>query len=685
MATRRKIQIDCRLYETTNESRFKAGSELTAYVYAAGGPSINAASGTGPINLSSISGRTSLEVDDYIYSLGVDNAENSTNSCQITAIEESGSSEGLFSFVVSSTGAFSLDAGGRIVANRSVMDPVPIYKYPTGTTVINGTEGAPTSVDVPENGLIEGYVEVDAVDVYFTGDDITAGWYLFDVPAGSGEIGPLTLREETLAANTVVNVDYHTGVLRLDTDTSAIITIEHCSPGRVLVLSPETSGLQVTTLNSQADNTIYEPTGRTIDLEEGAALVLLGVEASANTAYWVIVGSANVIDLDLGDLSNVTITSASNNATIAWNGSAWIDTTTLGDTTDPLTEVIATTQSIKSSGGAYKCTLTFAGTANKALTVPTSATSGQVVTTEDAQSITGQKTIDDDALLFKDPASNKYARLDAGSVTTGQTRVLTVQDKDYTIADDADIPTNIGDLSDVTITLPGNTSNLRYNGSAWVNSLEVGADSAGHTIYANANGGLNLTDNTGSPRGTLTISADGQLVSDRNLYLDAGLANGSYIVTSDKLIQTAQCQLVRSGNSGGSAGWLTNMVGHSASVNAVPLFYSPNGCFISRVHVMVLREATTGALTGDYELMLYHHTALPTDSTVPPAAGTSILSSNITFPVTAGTDVNTTLTTFADASVEAGRWVFLSVITGSTMPSQELTLFLTVEYTEAQS
>ena len=682
MGDRRKIQLDCRLYETTNENRFKSGDALTAYVYPAGGFSTGLDSGSGSFVLDKISGRTSLEVDDYIYSVNtITGAEVSTNSCQITAIEESAGTEGLFNITVSSVGSFGVGSGGRIVQNRSQHNPVPVYKHPSGTVLVNGSLGSETSIDVPENGLIEGYVEVDAVDVYFTGDTIDDGWYLFDVPAGTGSIGPLTVRTETLEATATLNVDYDTGVVVLDTDTAAITAIEHARGGRVLVVYPSVDSLQLTTVDTQADNTIYEATGRTIDLEEGSPLVLLGVSGSAGVAYWVIVGAANLVDVGLDDLTDVDISSPGTSSVLHWNGSTWTDTLQIGKPDDPLSAIYATVVALVGGGG-DRVILAYGGSTDRTVSIPDGASTTQMLTTGDTQSVTGAKTFDDDAMVLKDPAANKYGRFDLGSVTTGQTRILTIQDSSGTIAYLTDVPSNFSELDDTDITTPTTGDSLRYNGTDWENGTQTGVVGVGHTVYASSDGGLRLTEP--SIGDYVEFALSGALNSDKTLNLDGGFTDNDFLVTAVANHKRITIYYGQSGTGNADGlGWLDQLVnGNSEAPNALLVMKADKVCNLTGLELNIYPAAGSGT-SGDYELQLYYGASLPTASTIPPASSTAVLSSTIAIPAGGSVSVNSlTSGDFSNAQVPVDNYVYLALAAGTTKPTAVVNLEMSLQYWE---
>ncbi len=65
--------------------------------------------------------------------------------------------------------------------------------------------------------------------------------------------------------------------------------------------------------------------------------------------------------------------------------------------------------------------------------------------------------------LYNSADPTKEMKFDVSSITTGTTRTLTVPDKNITIADDADIPSTLNDLSNVSAATPSDNDVLAFD------------------------------------------------------------------------------------------------------------------------------------------------------------------------------------------------------------------------------
>lgn len=690
---RRKLQLVFNLYETTNENRLKTGGSLTASVYPAGVVTNASASFiAGNPNSVRCVGRGALSVGDTVYVLNASSVEVETHTITINSIEEDGSVEGVFLFTLTSDAGMSLTAGQRLVRARGLLNTSALYAQPTGTSSITSF-----GIDVPDSGVFNCYTEDRAVDVYVEGDTVTNGWYLFDVPAGTGEIGPVRYASETVAATAVVNVDATTTVVYLDTDTAAVSSIEHCAPNRMLLLVPTTSGIQITTANTKNDNTIYQASGQTIDLDQDVGVLLLGAEASANTAYWVPIGAFDVVDIGLTDLDGVDVSGAADFSVLHYDGAEWVDTKTLGSETDPLSSVRMNVAQIANGTTGHVASIVFGGSGDKSVTLPATTTTAEILTTTDDQNVTGEKIFDDDALIVKDPAANKRARLDAGSVTTGQTRVLTVQDKSYTIADAADIPGDLDDLSSVNanaISAADQGDVLVFDGSEYTASSltgqSIGVAANPQAAFLACQNGLYLCDETVPYGGAyVRITTLANVGSGTNALIIPTLSGNDVFVIQSKNNKAFTKSVWW--NPSTAIGPATPTDGETAInalrlleiQNAVPLFRAHKDITITEVNVYAQGMNTATGTQGDYDCNLYHGTAVPTAATAPPGSSTAIL--NSVFNLCAGSSPNAVnATTFADDTVPAGNWVYLS-LSGSvtTKPNHTGITLIQIDYTES--
>jgi hypothetical protein len=149
---------------------------------------------------------------------------------------------------------------------------------------------------------------------------------------------------------------------------------------------------------------------------------------------------ADVSTASVGDLSDVTITSASTNELLKFNGSAWVNSSVAYSevTGTPSLATVATSGS-------------YADLSN----TPTLGTASA----EDVGTATG------DVVQLVDVGGSPGLPVVDGSQLTGIT---------------ADLSSSvIGDLSDVTITSASSAQVLKYNGTAWVNSSVAYAEVTG--------------------------------------------------------------------------------------------------------------------------------------------------------------------------------------------------------------
>jgi hypothetical protein len=132
---------------------------------------------------------------------------------------------------------------------------------------------------------------------------------------------------------------------------------------------------------------------------------------------------------------------------------------------------------------------------------------------------------DDAFVLFDDGDATKNLKFQLSGITTGQTRTLTVPDKNITIADDADIPSTLDDLSNVSAAAPSDNDVLVFDTATgtWVAEAPAGgggiAGSTGSTdnaiLRADGTGGstaqdsaLVISDYTASTQGNVAIQAE---------------------------------------------------------------------------------------------------------------------------------------------------------------------------------
>jgi len=689
---KKKLQIVTNLYETTNENRIKTGGTLDMYVYPAGAE-LNTVVTTGSGEKTVFcSGRGALSVGQKVHFLRPSTtgdqtswAEQHTGSAEIISIEEVGNSEGVFAFVVDFADLDeTLQTGDRMVSARIAGQLVTLYQDPAeeDDTISNNP------VDVPQSGVFGCFVKERAVDVYYTGDSIDAGWYLFDVPAGTGELGPIRLVDETVTEAVTVNVDADTSLALVEAGTSPIQAIEHCAPGRMLLVMPTEAGVQLTTTSTRADNTIYEASSRTIDLSRDVAVMLKGVSASANTAYWVPVGSLRAVDQSLNELSDVDTSAATENAVLAYDGSSWAAVTTLGSDSTPLAAAHVGLLAVGS--GADKATITYSGSVDQALALPdVGGSTATLLATLGAQTITGVKTFDDEAMVLRDPvATTAKARFDLGSVSAGTTVVMTIPDQAaFTVARADQIPTEIADLDDVgASSTPSAGSPLVYDGSDWDqggwSSNSIGSSSNPQRIWLTAGAGLSFVDVTDSTatRQVQMNDLTGTIDSSAKTYYVPDADTNSFFVMSQRNRKFVTYGGLTGGDSD-TAGLITRLNSAGGGANGVALLYTNYPLTLKRIIFDIIALAAVGTANG-YTFQLYYDSAIPTASTIPPSGATAILNSAVAIPAgNSSTKVDTT--SFAESTIPANNYLFLGLAASGTMPDANNWLNLSIEYDDS--
>lgn len=205
-----------------------------------------------------------------------------------------------------------------------------------------------------------------------------------------------------------------------------------------------------------------------------------GTTAWNSLSYAPINGS--VADID--DITNVTITSATNGDLLKWDGSAWVNT----------------------AGYALLASPTFTGTVNAAaLTLSGNLTVSGTTTSINTETL----TVDDNVVVLNNnvtgsPTENAGIEVERGSSTNVVLRWNETSDKweltndgstYYDIATESYAaslaPATLNDIGDVTITSASADQLLKWNGSAWVNATIALTPTweDGNNILANASFG----------------------------------------------------------------------------------------------------------------------------------------------------------------------------------------------------
>ena len=190
-------------------------------------------------------------------------------------------------------------------------------------------------------------------------------------------------------------------------------------------------------------------------------------------AYGRVTSVTNTsISLSLNDLNDVVITAPATSQVLAYNGTAWVNTTltTAGTVTSVAATAPAAGLTISGSPITTNGTLTFAlandlaaveGLTGTGLAVRTGADTwaNRTITAGTGISVTNGNGSAGNPTITNTGATSVF----------GRTGAVTAQEGDYSL--------NL--LSDVTLTSPSAFQVLSYNGSQWVNSGAVGSNASG--------------------------------------------------------------------------------------------------------------------------------------------------------------------------------------------------------------
>ena len=266
-----------------------------------------------------------------------------------------------------------------------------------------------------------------------------------DVTVGGGDID--SAHTATNYTATSADLDGHlAGVdtaLGLKANSASLATVATSGAYADLSGSPAlatvaTSGLytdlsSLPTLGTAAALDVGTSANNVVQLDGSAKLP--AVDGSALTGIVADVSTASV-----GDLSDVTITSATTNELLKFNGSAWVN---------------ASVAYSEVTGTPSLATVATSGSYSDLSNTPTLGTASA----EDVGTATG------DVVQLVDVSGSPGLPVVDGSNLTGIT---------------ADVSTaSVGDLSDVTITSASSAQVLKYNGTAWVNSSVAYAEVTG--------------------------------------------------------------------------------------------------------------------------------------------------------------------------------------------------------------
>ena len=635
---KRKVHLSINLYETENSNRLKTGDPVTATVLP-GGAQVETsgtvpAPGGGTLSVT-LSGRGEFRDDGTSINAVQVLRETEAGSGVWTAIapaattilqnlaekaSDPGSFEGTLNNAAGS--AFDIQAGDRLAALTS--SPATLYEDEAADadTVAN-------PIDIPASGMISFYVEHDSVDVYLSGDTITDGFYVFNVPAYAGSLGPLNLRSESsgvIPASGDVAIKADTSLLTVGDSSNTIDSIAHGRTNRVLMLLPTTSGVQISTTNTQADNTIYSAAPDLITLDENVPIFLVARSGvGAGSFYWAIVGTPNTVDFNLEDLSDVTAGEPTAREILMWNGTAWEPSTQIGTATNPATSIRVTDGEFYIQAGPTVTASFDAGalTASRVLTIPDA--SGEILLTNSSEDIVGQKAFVAGASGFRlyDPTdTNKRVLFDLSGISAATSWTLTMPDKSGTIALLSDVKQSLNTLSDTSVGSPNDGDIVRYNSGT---------------------GNWEASRRPGNLRSTVT----------RDFFFDNPASTPAWGLYK-------QLQDVRNG----------------LIIMRVPS--NVDGSITIKRIILGWANVSTGPGVGPVTFELYHAASMPLTTTAPPA-GTAITGVTIIAPQVTGANEQE-ITSFSDDTVPADNYIYLAISGGTLAPDDEGMLSISIDY-----
>ena len=225
------------------------------------------------------------------------------------------------------------------------------------------------------------------------------------------------------------------------------------------------------------------------------ALSAIGLSKFNNDSAFI----SDITGESIGDLSDVTITTATNGQVLSYNGSAWVNSAASAGSLAGLSDVTITAAStgevLRYNGSVWvDATLAYSDLSGTPTNVSTFTNDAGYLT-----GITGESIGDLSDVTITGAASGEVLRYNGSAWVDA---VLAYSDLSgtptnvSTFTNDAGYLTgitgeSINDLSDVTITTATNGQVLTYNGSAWVNQASASASLAGLsdvTITAAATG-----------------------------------------------------------------------------------------------------------------------------------------------------------------------------------------------------
>jgi hypothetical protein len=482
------------------------GSDAISLRATAGGINVDAAGlvdvdVTGAIEVDA-TGAISVESSGGTLNIGADNVAQAVNvgtgGARAVVVGNSAAASlkleaGIGALDVDADGAVTIDAGGAISVESS------------GGAIGIGTNAVAQAVNIGTGA---------AARVITIGNAASASIAI------EGGVGGLTAQCDTtmdLDSGGALSLNSSGGAINIGNDAVAqAVNVATGAAARVITIGNAASAslkleAGIGGLDVDADTTIELDAGGNVTIESSAGTIGIGADAVAQAinigtagARPITIGSAaaNGVDIDAGtDDLNLT---ADDDVTItAGLSSTWSidgnDAGTLTLTIDCVNAgagigVVAVTadNNVDLCDDAGNPTLTLQGTGN----IIVSGATKRIVDGGAAELLLA----DDDVLIIADPAdSTKRARLDAGAVTAGQTRVVTVPDRDL----------NLGRLDVQELADPGTGAAIPVDASYSI-ALTTGAGAETNTLAVPTFVGQRLSINLGTAGGgtrTITVAS----------------------------------------------------------------------------------------------------------------------------------------------------------------------------------
>jgi len=251
---------------------------------------------------------------------------------------------------------------------------------------------------------------------------------------------------------------------------------------------------------------------------------------------------ANINSENLGDLSDVTVTTPSSGQVLSYNGANWVNSAASSGSLAGLSDTTITSPAngevLKYNGSSWvDVQLAYSELSGTPTNVSTFTNDANYVASGDNVSV-----LTNDAGYLTDITGENLSDLSDVTVTTPSSgQVLSYNGTNWVNAAASGGATALNDLTDVTITAAANGDYLRYNGSAWVDatlavvddttpSLGGDLDVNGNSITSSANGDVTI-----NPDGTGSIAIGADVIPDADITHTLGSEDFRYITTYSDL------------------------------------------------------------------------------------------------------------------------------------------------------